>query len=159
MIFGCLDRNVPSNQLAREIAFLGDTLDPWVGRRQKWGYSSCGSSGPGAKHLMGPNAPDVSWRHKAWAVSLHLGPGTAARAGMGLAGSDPGPGTEKTYWPAEVAKSSEHQIYQRMWKTIQTSSSYFTNFNNFMVCRSHSIALKKCSTSRCFFTVRSPKPC
>lgn len=57
---------------------------------------------------------------------------------------------KKTDWPAEVAKSSEHQIYQRMWKTIQTSSSYFTHFNNFMVCHSHSIALKKCSTSRCF---------
>lgn len=95
LIFDCLDRNVPPNQLAREIAFLGDTLDPWVGRRQKWGYSSCGSSGPGAKHLMGPNAPNVSWRHKAWAVSLHLGPGTAAGAGMGLAGSEPGLGTGK----------------------------------------------------------------
>lgn len=57
---------------------------------------------------------------------------------------------EKPCWPAGVAKSSEHQIYQRMWKTIQTSSSYYTHFNNFTVCHLHSVALKKCSSSRCF---------
>lgn len=57
---------------------------------------------------------------------------------------------KKRCWPARVAKSSEHQIYQRVWKTIQVSSGYCTHFNNFTACHSHSVALKKCSSSRCF---------
>jgi len=98
------------------------------GKKGEARHSSCGSSGPEAKHPLWPKARDVSWRHEVWAASLHLCPGTVAGARMGLAGSDPDPGTEKPCWPARVAKSSEHQVYQRMWKTVQTSSSYSNSF-------------------------------
>ena len=150
MIFVCLDRNVPKNKLAREIAFLGDTLDLWVGRRENRGTAIVAAPDQG---------PNISWGQ-----TLPMSPG-GIRHGLHpstsvlalLLGQEWGwlvqnqiLELKKPCWPAGVAKSSEHQIYQRMWKTIQTSSSYCTHLNNFTACRSHSIALKKCSSSCCF---------